>query len=639
MVLRTSINIAPNTLQDLTIDNLDKEGTPFENYYPKVFSRADLESMIFDDIIETDVVAASGDERFTFSSTGFNTIQKTFNELLDLAMADTPLIMTPSLDVSVLSDGTNSYAIKDAQARSDIASLQTSKVPNTRTVNGKALSSDITLTASDVGALSSISSSDVTTALGYTPLQSSDISNMVTTDTTQNITAKKVLGGSNLTMLSQPGITKGTNPATTQYINFGLMGSDTSAYTDRLGCLETSLDSSGNVTTFLRAYKNEASSSTVGSITVNYPSSGSPYAEAPTPTEDTNNSVQIDTVGARNTKLADYALDSNVVKTSGNQNVGGAKTFTDNITVSMNVPTILLKDTNYSKGTAPSGNNDIAIKNQDSSGNDVASFLSRTDTSGNQFSRMISYKQTTGTSAYCVLQTIYRANGEHLVGFFSGSQDSGDKNLSETTVTSATSNSTIPTMGWVNNPATSTNVVHRSDSETITGTKTFTNSPIFNMQCYTANNGSSNTNQYKKIATGIKTGTNSSFIIPFMFCASNTQITSGTYNGKIACRTSSTAGSANVSSSGIVLNGNPDFISNGNIVFYLMYKNNYPESDQVTFEVWVYVKNTYQGVNVMPLRIGTGATGQDINAMTWGDNMTSTNALPDGFTAINQIIL
>ena len=325
MVYRTSVNIAPNTLQDLTIDNLDKEGTPFENYYPKVFSRADLESMIYDDVITTDVSAAATDERFTFSSTGFNTIQKTFTEILDLSIGDIPLIMTPSTDVSVLSNGTNSYAIKDAQARSDIADLQTNKVPTTRTVNGKALSSDITLTASDVGALSSISSSDVTNALGYTPLQSSDISNMVTTDTDQTIIGKKVLDGKDKTMLANTNITKGTNPASTQYINFGLFGDTTSSYTDRLGCMETSIDSSGNVTTYMRAYKNTASSSTEGHITVNYPASGSPYATCPTPTEDTNNSVQIDTVGARNTKLAGY------VDTSTNQNIGGTKRFTDSV--------------------------------------------------------------------------------------------------------------------------------------------------------------------------------------------------------------------------------------------------------------------------------------------------------------------
>ena len=38
----------------------------------------------------------------------------------------------------------------------------------------------------------------------------------------------------------------------------------------------------------------------------------------------------------------------------------------------------------------------------------------------------------------------------------------------------STSDETIPTIGWVNDPATATNVVHRSGDETINGTKTFT---------------------------------------------------------------------------------------------------------------------------------------------------------------------
>lgn len=46
------------------------------------------------------------------------------------------------------------------------------------------------------------------------------------------------------------------------------------------------------------------------------------------PTEDTTSSVQADTVGARNTKLASYALDSNVVHKTGNETITGEKTFT-----------------------------------------------------------------------------------------------------------------------------------------------------------------------------------------------------------------------------------------------------------------------------------------------------------------------
>lgn len=50
-------------------------------------------------------------------------------------------------------------------------------VPQTRTINGYALSNNVSLTASDVGAISSITSSDVINALGYTP---ENINNKVT---------------------------------------------------------------------------------------------------------------------------------------------------------------------------------------------------------------------------------------------------------------------------------------------------------------------------------------------------------------------------------------------------------------------------------------------------------------------------
>lgn len=44
----------------------------------------------------------------------------------------------------------------------------------------------------------------------------------------------------------------------------------------------------------------------------------------------------------------------------------------------------------------------------------------------------------------------------------------------KSSASSSKSDTTIPTIGWVNDPATATNVVHRSGNETINGTKTFT---------------------------------------------------------------------------------------------------------------------------------------------------------------------
>ena len=56
--------------------------------------------------------------------------------------------------------------------------------------------------------------------------------------------------------------------------------------------------------------------------------------------------------------------------------------------------------------------------------------------------------------------------------------NNNNSNQSHTLATNATNSVLIPTMGWVNNPATSTNVVHRSGNETIAGTKTFSTTPV-----------------------------------------------------------------------------------------------------------------------------------------------------------------
>lgn len=50
---------------------------------------------------------------------------------------------------------------------------------------------------------------------------------------------------------------------------------------------------------------------------------------------------------------------------------------------------------------------------------------------------------------------------------------SGANVVNTTEATSATTSNVLATKGWVNNPSTATNVVHRSGNETIAGTKTF----------------------------------------------------------------------------------------------------------------------------------------------------------------------
>lgn len=91
----------------------------------------------------------------------FNTFAKEVHTHTVSQIEDFPKIPTSASDVGADVSGAASKALTDAKAYTDTeinelsASVNTNldaKVPNTRTVNGKALSSNINLTASDVGA-------------------------------------------------------------------------------------------------------------------------------------------------------------------------------------------------------------------------------------------------------------------------------------------------------------------------------------------------------------------------------------------------------------------------------------------------------------------------------------------------------
>ena len=66
-------------------------------------------------------------------------------------------------------------------------------VPQTRTVNGKALSSNITLTYTDVGAINGIDSLMVTTALGYTPVNPSSLATVATSGSYNDLLNKPTI--------------------------------------------------------------------------------------------------------------------------------------------------------------------------------------------------------------------------------------------------------------------------------------------------------------------------------------------------------------------------------------------------------------------------------------------------------------
>lgn len=230
----------------------------------------------------------------------------------------------------------------------------------------------------------------------------------VSLNTDQTITGEKtfaavqILNGATLKCFN---FARGTNPETTQYVNFYTTDSTaTTGDNTALGLFRTRVEANGKVTTLMRAFKNNtAGTNDSADIQVIYPASGSPYTYAPTPTEDTNNSNQIDTVGARNTKLGNYvaltgnqtiagtktfsstihgsingnaATVTNGVYTTGNQSIAGTKTFTGNPAIQNTAPALYLNSMDIIKGTAPSETQYAGITFRDSTG-DIKGSLAR----------------------------------------------------------------------------------------------------------------------------------------------------------------------------------------------------------------------------------------------------------------------
>lgn len=88
------------------------------------------------------------------------------------------------------------------------------------------------------------------------------------------------------------------------------------------------------------------------------------------------------------------------------------------------------------------------------------------------------------------------SGGSMSNGTFTNPTFSGTVNIPLASQSSSTNSTIAASIGWVNNPATSTNVVHRSGNENITGDKTFT-----------AHISTTATNSFSNIATSLTKGT------------------------------------------------------------------------------------------------------------------------------------
>jgi hypothetical protein len=292
----------------------------------------------------------------------------------------------------------------------------------------------------------------------------------VTTNTTQTITGRKTFTDrvyTNAEVVYIDNVTKGNAPSSVQYGNIYMVDS-TKSWGDlyALGKFVTSVNSDGSVVSQMQAFKNEANSNVYGYLRMTYDtannlyfasiggsSSGTNYSL----TRETNNTLvqTIPTMGWVNNP----ATSTNVVHRTGNETIGGSKTFTSSPYVSNVEPRLFLNSTDVTRGTAPSAKEVTSINFQDTNG-DWYGFVQSTYDTDKSVGVFIGAKKSISSSDTA---SVYMG-----IGYDS----SGNPYTSAPTPTdsySTTSGTQITTTGWVGS-----NFVNVAGTQTITGEKTFT---------------------------------------------------------------------------------------------------------------------------------------------------------------------
>lgn len=95
--------------------------------------------------------------------------------------------------------------------------------------------------------------------------------------------------------IKKPGFSKGDMPSETTYWALNMMDENAGTHTNRVGLLQTFVDTTGATVTQIHAMKNAASSTDTSIISVHYLKDGTKYAQAPTPASATDSSTKIAT--------------------------------------------------------------------------------------------------------------------------------------------------------------------------------------------------------------------------------------------------------------------------------------------------------------------------------------------------------
>lgn len=159
-----------------------------------------------------------------------------------------------------------------------------------------------------------------------------------------------------------------------------------------------------------------------------------------------------------NSALSAKADDSSVVHKSAMETITGRKTISG-----ANANYLFrLQNTSDTKATTPSANMDTVI--------------SFTDANDANMARLMARHNTNGTTQFSIIPECSLSTADFQTWF--SFVNTGTRGYIVAPSVNPASNSTtsteVPTIGWVNNPSLSTNVVHRTGNETISGAKRFT---------------------------------------------------------------------------------------------------------------------------------------------------------------------
>jgi len=255
--------------------------------------------------------------------------------------------------------------------------------------------------------------------------------------------------------LNSTDVTRGTAPSSKEVTSINFQDANGDWY----GYVQGVYDTNKSTKVIIGAKKsiNSSDSSSV-MISVGYDGSGNPYTYAPTPSDTTTTSgTQMATTGWVN------STNNNVVHRTGDETIAGTKTFTNVPIVSRSNPYVVFSNMGITKGTNPSESRNYVITCSYNNSSSVYDAIGRFEvalrTNGTTSVQIAAYKNKANSTENAAIAVSYPQTGSPYTS------------APTPTDTTSTSGTQIATTGWVNSVG--NNVVHRTDNETIAGTKTF----------------------------------------------------------------------------------------------------------------------------------------------------------------------